>query len=77
MSLGDLAHTMISDSARGLKMIQQIEKTHRWTDDLRKREALTRKETSEPVFFFDGDFRTWGQVQFRAQLNMALAHRDG
>ena len=58
-------------------MIQPNEKTHRWTDDLRRREALIRKETSEPVFFFDGDFRTWGQVQFRAQLNLALAHGDG
>ena len=58
-------------------MIQQIEKTHRWTDDLRRREAPIRKETSEPVFFFDGDFRTWGQVQFTVLLNLALAQRDG
>ena len=28
---------------------------------------------SEPVFFFDGDFRTWGQVERRAQLNKAIA----
>ena len=27
----------------------------------------------EPVFFFDGDFRTWAQVQQRAQLNRAIA----
>ena len=58
-------------------MIQQIEKTHRWTDDVRRREALIPKETSEPVFFFDGDFRTWGQVQFRVLLNLALAQGDG
>ena len=27
----------------------------------------------EPVFFFDGGFRTWGQVEQRAQLNKAIA----
>ena len=27
---------------------------------------------AEPVFFFDGDFRTWGQVVQRARLNQAL-----
>lgn len=27
---------------------------------------------AEPVFFFDGDFRTWGQVMQRARLNQAL-----
>ncbi len=27
----------------------------------------------EPVFFFDGDFRTWAQVEHRAKLNMAIA----
>ena len=58
-------------------MIQSIEKNHSWTDGLRRREALIRKETSEPVFFFDGDFRTWGQVQFRAQLKLALAQMIG
>ncbi len=61
----------------GIKMIQQIEKSHRWTDDPRRREALTRKETSEPVFFFHGDFRTWGQMQLRVQFNLALAHGGG
>ena len=58
-------------------MMQPIRKTHRWADDIRGREALVRREISEPVFFFDGDFRTWGQVQFRAQPNLALSHMDG
>ena len=31
----------------------------------------------EPVFFFDGDFRTWAQVQQRAQLNKAIAIHMG
>ena len=58
-------------------MIQSIEKNHSWTDGLRRREALIRKEASEPVFFFEGDFRTWRQVQFRTQLNLALAQMSG
>ncbi|MCI0437906.1 MAG: hypothetical protein L0177_02105 [Chloroflexi bacterium] len=29
--------------------------------------------SSEPIFFFDGDFRTWGQVEQRARLNSAIA----
>ncbi len=28
----------------------------------------------QPVFFFDGDFRTWAQAEQRAQLNRAIAH---
>ena len=28
---------------------------------------------SQPVFFFDGDFRTWSQVERRARLNSAIA----
>ena len=32
---------------------------------------------SEPIFFFDGDFRTWAQVQQRAQLNKAIAMHMG
>ena len=31
------------------------------------------KQGSAPVFFFDGDFRTWNQVEQRAQLNRAIA----
>ena len=58
-------------------MAEHIEKTHRWAEELRKREAATRETTSEPVFFFDGGFRTWGQVQFRARLNMAFAQLNG
>ena len=26
-----------------------------------------------PIFFYDGDFRTWKQVERRAQLNKAIA----
>jgi len=26
----------------------------------------------QPVFFFDGEFRTWGQVEQRAKLNAAI-----
>jgi hypothetical protein len=35
---------------------------------------LTGKETaSQPVFFFDGAFRTWPQVEQRALINQAIA----
>ena len=27
----------------------------------------------QPVFFYDGDFRTWAQVEHRAQLNQTIA----
>ena len=26
----------------------------------------------QPIFFFDGEFRTWGQVEQRAKLNAAI-----
>ena len=32
---------------------------------------------NEPIFFFDGDFRTWTQVQQRVQLNKAIAIHMG
>ena len=27
----------------------------------------------QPIFFFDGGFRTWAEVEGRAQLNLAIA----
>ena len=54
-------------------MTQQVQKSHRWSGQLRQREAVAQRPGSQAVFFFDGDFRTWGQVQLRAQLNMAFA----
>jgi hypothetical protein len=39
-------------------------------------EGMVERRTnpgSEPLFYFDGDFRTWDQVQRRAQLNRAIA----
>lgn len=26
----------------------------------------------QPIFFYDGEFRTWGQVEQRARLNTAI-----
>lgn len=31
------------------------------------------QKASEPIFFFDGDFRTMGQAEHRAKLNSAIA----
>ena len=53
-------------------MTQQIEKTHRFAERIRRDEAPTQEE-SKPIFFFDGDFRTWGEVSQRAEINMAIA----
>ena len=35
--------------------------------------ASAPNAANQPIFFFDGDFRTWGQVEQRAQLNRAIA----
>ncbi len=53
-------------------MTTQIQKTHNLADDVRRQQDAARRANSEPVFFFDGGFHTWGQVQFLAQLNAAL-----
>ncbi len=54
-------------------MTPQTEKTHLWAERIRRSEAATPRPSDQPVFFFDGEFRTWGQVEQRAQLNRALA----
>lgn len=41
-----------------------------------RRSGLTHQPigiSQQPVFFYDGDFRTWAQVEHRAQLNQAIA----
>ena len=58
-------------------MTQQIQKSHRWAEQIDRREAAPERPAGQPIFFFDGDFRTWGQVQQRAQLNLAFAARLG
>ena len=40
---------------------------------MRRQGAAIPGKANEPVYFFDGDFRTWAQVERRAQLNMAMA----
>ena len=54
-------------------MTQQFQKTHHWAEELRRREEEAQKPRGEAVFFFDGEFRTWEQVQMRSQINMAVA----
>ncbi len=54
-------------------MTQQIQKTHRWTERVRQGNPLTPNPANQPIFFFDGEFRTSGQVEQRAQLNRAIA----
>ena len=42
-----------------------------------ERRASPTNQTSspgqQPVFFYDGGFRTWAQVEHRAQLNQTIA----
>ena len=54
-------------------MTQQIQKTHRWAETVLQGRASTPHPANQPIFFFDGEFRTWGQVEQRAQLNRAIA----
>lgn len=54
-------------------MTQQIKKTHRWAEQVRQGQGAFVSSSSQPVFFFDGGFRTWAQVEHRAMLNKALA----
>ena len=54
-------------------MTQQIQKTHRWTERVLQGRASTPDAANQPIFFFDGEFRTWGQVEQRAQLNRVIA----
>ncbi len=54
-------------------MTTQIHKTHRWAERISRREAAAPNQGDQPVFFFDGEFRTWGQVEQRAQLKRAIA----
>ena len=52
-------------------MTQQIQKTSRWSESAREGRA-SQTDASQPIFFFDGDFRTWGQVEQRARVNQAI-----
>ena len=54
-------------------MATLIQKTHHWADEIQRQQDADRKANSEPVYFFDGGFHTWGRVQFLAQLNTALS----
>ena len=54
-------------------MTQQNQKTHRWAERVRQGRGPTPNAANQPMFFFDGEFRTWGQVEQRAQLNRAIA----
>lgn len=40
---------------------------------LLRRGAAAPAPGDQPIFFFDGDFRTWAQVERRARLNRAIA----
>jgi len=53
-------------------MIQQSQKTPQPVQMLTRAEPQTPAPDNQPVYFFDGDFRTWGQAKQRAQFNGAV-----
>lgn len=53
-------------------MAHEIQTANGWARQLRQTGTVLNP-SSEPVFFFDGDFRTLAQVELRAQLNRAIA----
>ena len=50
-------------------MTRQSQSTHRWTQRASTRD---QQQQSPPVFFFDGNFRTWEQVERRVLINRAF-----
>tara|TARA_B100000315_G_scaffold81739_1_gene74918 strand:+ start:97 stop:297 length:201 start_codon:yes stop_codon:yes gene_type:complete len=55
-------------------MVQQSESTNPWAaEQVQRAERALRERERQPMFFFDGDFRTWEQVVQRARLNAVVA----
>ncbi len=50
-------------------MTQQPQMKNRWAGQA----EISPSPGNQPIFFFDGDFWTWGLVEQRAQLNRAIA----
>ena len=46
---------------------------HLWAKQLSSSKRTDHGLASQQVVFFDGDFRTWRQVEQRAQLNRGIA----
>ena len=53
-------------------MTQQSQKTPQPVQMLTKDDPPTPAPDNQPVYFFDGNFRTWGQAKQRAQFNGAV-----
>ena len=54
-------------------MTQQLQETLSPTNVLAQIGSPAQRQRSQPVFFFDGEFRTMQQLEHRAQLNRAIA----
>ena len=55
-------------------MVRQSESTNRWAaEQVSRAEQTLRERERQPIFFFDGDFRTWEQMVQRARLNAVVA----
>ena len=53
------------------RQMKQHMQTH--TNQAGMPSASAASPANTPIFFYDGDFRTWTQIEQRAQLNMAIA----
>ena len=54
-------------------MQQHTQDTYYRIGVVRSPEPALPRPNSQPVFFFDGEFRTWAQVQQRAQVIKGMA----
>ena len=54
-------------------MTQQTPQTPGRLAVLSNIDLSAQRPEQQPVFFYDGDFRTWPQVERRARLNAAIA----
>ena len=53
-------------------MTYQNHVPHFWAKQMSSSKRTDHSLASQPVVFFDGDFRTWSQVEQRVQLNRAI-----
>ena len=56
-------------------MTKKTQNIRQWLGALGQTEVIAQGPDKQPVFFFDGDFRTWEQVVQQAHFIRAFAPR--
>ena len=59
------------------RVTRRSRSVHECEEQSYRHEKVPTGVGNQPIFFFQGDFRTWTQVEARAQLQMALAAQAG